>query len=101
MNEASNQDIGSSREEREHSLGNTELSEGQRELNSEDAIQELARRTYDETRMYVPVAPGMLNQIHRMGLLPKKTLDGDHRYINNIVGSKTYYKEYVYYDHSS
>ena len=54
---------------------------------------ELARRIYDEHRHYVPIAPGMVNQIYRNGLLTKKTIDGDG-YIR-MHGSENYYREYV------
>ena len=54
---------------------------------------ELARQIYDEHRQYVPIAPGMSNQIYRNGLLSKKTLDGDG--YTRMKGSKNYYREYV------
>lgn len=54
---------------------------------------ELIRRVYDKNRKYVPVAPGMVNQIYRNGLLTKKTIDGDG-YIR-MHSSQNYYREYV------
>lgn len=54
---------------------------------------ELARQIYGKSRYYVHTAPGMLNQIYRNGLLPKKTLDGDG--YTRMHGSKNYYREYV------
>ncbi|KAL8687117.1 MAG: hypothetical protein Q9218_006622, partial [Villophora microphyllina] len=56
-------------------------------------MRELARRIYDEHRHYVPIAPGMVNQVYRNGLIAKKTIDRDH-YIR-MQGSKNYYREYV------
>lgn len=55
------------------------MNEPKRELNASE--MELARRVYDENRMYVQIAPGMKNQIYRCGLLPKKTLDGSNIYV--------------------
>jgi hypothetical protein len=54
---------------------------------------EFARRVYYEHRQYVPITPGMSNQIYRNGFLSKKTLDGDG--YTCMQGSKNYYREYV------
>ena len=55
--------------------------------------QKVIQRSYDKQRKYVHIAPGMVNQIYRNGLLSKKTIDRDG-YIR-MKGSKNYHREYV------
>jgi len=54
-------------------------------------IMEVVKRAYDENRMFVPIAPGMSNQIYRNGLLTKKTVDKDN--FIRMTKSKRYYRE--------
>jgi hypothetical protein len=63
------------------------------DITNDPRVMELARRVYDELRMYVPIASGMENQIRRNGLLPKKTLDGDN--FIRMTRTRNYYREYV------
>ena len=56
-------------------------------------VLKIAQRVYDEHRYYIHIAPGMVNQVYRYGLLTKKTIDKDN-YIR-MKGSKNYYREYV------
>jgi hypothetical protein len=58
-----------------------------------EAELELARRIYDQMRYYVEVPPGMVDQIHRFGLLTKKGTLGDRRI--RMTGTQNYYREYV------
>ncbi len=67
-------------------------------LDAEDAtttedkgkLREFARDVYDQMRHFVEVPHGLLNQVYRQGLIPKKA--GKDGYIR-MRGSRRYHRE--------
>lgn len=56
-----------------------------------EAELELARLVYDQGRHFFAIPASMLDQVHRNGILPKKTADGSGS--TQMHGSRNYYRE--------
>lgn len=61
------------------------------ETEREKGIKALARQVYDEGRRFVFVPQGMVNQVHRYGFLPKKSIDGSG--YTRMHGPRNYWRE--------